>query len=155
MPTPRIVALIVFAAVTVGILAQESTSYRMDRITLASTANSVSSASYAMTVTFAQEGPVGSSSRCNDSFLQSTGYWSILGETPVPVFLLIDKNDVDAELPDLIWTGSASEFTVYRSEMRDDVVDPMHDVITTPLCAATDASPPSPIAYYLVVPTGN
>ena len=159
MRTPRlgafVCALVFLAFVPAKVAAQESANYRMDRITIAATANSVSSAGYAMTVTFGQEGPVGSISRCNESFLQSTGYWSILGETPVPVFLLLDRNDADPALPDLMWTGSASQFTVYRSVLPNDVVQPMNEVLSTPLCGITDDPPPASIVYYLVLPTGN
>ena len=159
MRTPRLIilvgGLIALAFVTAKIVAQESANYRLERITIAATADPVSSASYAMTVTFAQEGPVDSISRCNDSYLQSTGYWSVLGETPVPVFLRLDRNDANPALPDLMWTGSASEFTVYRSASPIEVVDPVNEVASTTLCAVTDVPPPAFIVYYLVLPTGN
>ena len=127
----------------------------MERITIAASAGPVSSANFSTAVTFAQEVPVGSISRCNDGFLQSTGFWSVLGETPVPVFLFADKNDVEQTSVDLLWSGSSSEFTVYRSTFPDAVVDPLNEIVNTTLCATTDAPPPASIVFYLVQPTGN
>jgi hypothetical protein len=134
--------------------AQESASFRLDRITFAAGAGPVSSASYTTTITFAQEGPVGSISRCNDGFLQSTGFWSVLGETPVPVWLNVDKNAVDPTQVDLGWSGSSSQFSVYRAEFADSLLEPINLILTTSDCAVTDAPPPASITFYLVSPTG-
>jgi hypothetical protein len=134
--------------------AQESASFRLDRLTLAAGAGSVSSANYATTITTAQEGPVGSVSRCNDGFLQSTGFWSVLGESPVPVWLTVDKNGVDPTQVDLGWSGSSSLFDVYSAQFADSLAEPYNLLTTTPDCALTDAPPSAPITFYLVLPTG-
>jgi hypothetical protein len=141
-----------FAASTLH--GQESASFRHERLTLASSAGPVSSASYVTTITFAQEGPVGSVSRCNSGFLQSTGFWSVLGESPVPVWLIVDKNGMDPTNVDLAWVGSSSLFTVYRSDVAESLIDPMNVLLTTPDCAVTDAPPESVVTFYLVRPTG-
>jgi hypothetical protein len=136
------------------LLGQESTSFRHERLTLASSAGPLSSASYVTTITFAQEGPVGSVSRCNNGFFQSTGFWSVLGETPVPVWLIVDKNGVDPTQVDLAWSGSSSLFTLYRGVVAESLIDPLNILLTTPDCSVTDAPPASAITFYLVRPTG-
>lgn len=133
---------------------QESASFRHERLTLASSAGPVSSAGYVSTITFAQEGPVGSVSRCNNGFLQSTGFWSVLGESPVPVYLIVDKNGMDLTEVDLVWSGSSSLFTLYRGGVAESLIDPLNVLLTTPDCAVTDAPPASAITFYLVRPTG-
>ena len=133
--------------------AQESANFRLDRITFAAGVRPVSSANYATTITIAQEGPVGSVSRCNDGFLQSTGFWSVLGESPAPVWLNVDKNDVDPTQVDLGWSGSSSQFSVYRAEFADSLLEPFNVLLTTSDCTVTDAPPSVPITFYLVRPT--
>jgi len=134
---------------------QSSASFRMDRVTVASAAEPSSSANFALTLTFAQESPVGSISRCNDSFLQSTGFWSVLGETPVPVMLHVNRDASDASLPLLTWSGSSSEFTLYRAVLAQGVVDPINEALVTNACTAVDTPPPATVTYYVVEPTGN
>jgi hypothetical protein len=134
--------------------AQESASFRLDRITFAAGAGPVTSANYATTITIAQGGPVGSVSRCNDGFLQSTGFWSVLGESPAHVWLNVDKNDVDRTQVDLNWSGSSSQFSIYRAEFADSLLEPFNLLLATSDCALTDAPPPAPITFYLVLPTG-
>lgn len=135
--------------------AQSSTNFRMDRVTVTSGAETVSSLNYSIAITYAQEGPVGSISRCNDSFLQSTGFWSILGETPVPVQLHIGRDGTDRTLPALTWSGSSSEFTLYRATMPQGVVDPPNETLVTSSCAAVDTPPLASVVYYVVEATGN
>jgi hypothetical protein len=134
--------------------AQESASYRLDRITFTAGAGSVSSTNYATTITIAQEGPVGSISRCNDGFLQNTGFWSVLGESPAPVWLNVGKNGVDPSQVDLDWSGSSSQFSVFRAELAESLSEPYNLLITIPDCAMTDAPPAAAITFYLVLPTG-
>jgi hypothetical protein len=134
--------------------AQESASFRLDRITFAAGAGPVSSANYITTITIAQEGPVGSISRCNDGFLQSTGFWSVLGESSAPVWLNVDKNEFDPTQVDLGWSGSSSQFSIYRAEFADSLLEPLNLLLTTSDCAVTDAPPPAPITFYLIRPTG-
>ena len=152
--TVRVVALLLSAFGFAAASAQQSASFRVDRVTLAAGAGPISSASYVTTITIAQEGPVGSVSRCNDGFLQSTGFWSVLGESPVPVWLLVDKDDSDPPEVELTWSGSSSLFTLYRSGVAESLIDPLNVLLTTPECAVTDAPPAAPITFYLVSPTG-
>jgi len=151
---PAAILALVFA-VAPTLQAQSSATYRMDRVTVASAAESSSSLNYSIAVTFAQEGPVGSLSRCNDGFLQSTGFWSVLGEVPVPVLLHVSRDTVDPKQPSLVWSGSSSEFTIYRATMAQGLVDPFNETLVTSDCQAVDAPPPAAVTFYVVQPTGN
>jgi hypothetical protein len=135
--------------------AQESSNFKLERLTLAATSGPATSANYATTITFAQEGPSGSLSRCNDGFLQSTGFWSVLGESPVPARLMLGRNIVDRTHPDLMWSGSSSEFTLYRATVPMSLIDPLNEFLVTSSCATTDVPPPAATTFYLVSPTGN
>jgi hypothetical protein len=148
------IGLLFLASATPMASAQESASFRLDRITFTAAAEPVSSANYATTITIAQEGPVGSISRCNYGFLQSTGFWSILGESPAPVWLTVDKNGADPTQVDLGWSGSSSQFSLYRAESADSLAESYNLLTTTPDCALTDAPPSVPLTLYLVRPTG-
>ena len=148
------VAVIVSTVIVGPGLAQESANYVMERITIAAAAQQSSSPSFDMNVTFGQEGPGGSASSCNQSFVQNTGFWSIQGYSPVPVVLRAARSVVDPSDVDLTWTGSTSSFEVYRSAFPNDVLDPLNLATITPECAVTDSPPTVTIVYYLVVPIG-
>jgi hypothetical protein len=145
--------LLILAAASTS--AQESANFKLERLTLAATPGAASSANYATTITLGQEGPSGSVSRCSGGFLLTTGFWSVLGETPVPVWLTLGRNAVDRTLPDLMWSGSSSEFTLYRATVPMSVIDPFNEFLVTSLCATTDTPPPASVTFYLVSPTGN
>ena len=153
---PGGVFLTLMAACAAGVpsaFSQESASYVMNRVTVSSTADFVFSPSFEMAVTFAQEGPVGSVSVCNDGAFQSTGFWSIVGDPPASIVL-----DVFPDPPgsvDLAWTGSAQLFEILRGELADTVPAPANSLATTSLCAASDTPPGGVIFYYLVVSAGN
>jgi hypothetical protein len=152
------------AAILVGCLlagpvtvpAQQSASYVMDRVTATASAHRLSSASFDLSVTVAQEGPVGSVSFCNGGFLQSTGFWSVLGEHPAPVKLRVAwSTSYGAEI-ELTWSGSAPSFDVYRSDAPESIVNGANLTATTTGCETTDTPPAEPsILYYLVVPGGG
>lgn len=136
-------------------MAQESASFVMDRVTVSATASHAASAGFDMALTFGQEVPVGSASLCNVGFLQTLGFWSVLGTQDAPIRLLVDHATDPAEV-ELQWTGSSDSFTVYRSDLPDTVVEPPNVALITPACAATDAPPVAvDIVYYLVLPTGG
>jgi hypothetical protein len=79
----------------------------------------------------------------------------VLGESPVPVWLVLSRNAVDRTQPDLRWSGSSSEFTLYRATFPMSIIDPLNELLVTSLCATTDALPPAATTFYLVSPTGN
>ena len=127
--------------------------YESTRVTVTSAAGRVSQGTLEMTPTIAQEGPVGSLSRCNDTFVQSAGFWSVLGGTPVPVFLTLAKDGFDPSAVDLQWTGSAPQFTLYRAPQSEAVTVAGTIVLNTSTCATSDTPPPSDVMFYVVVPT--
>ncbi len=148
------VAAFISVAVIGFVLAQESANYVMDRITIGAAAQPSSSTSFDTSVTFGQEGPVGSASYCNQGFVQNTGFWSIQGYSPVPVVLRAARGVVDPSDVDLNWTGSTSSFEVCRSAFPNDVLDPLNLATITPECVVTDSPPSVTIVYYLAVPIG-
>ena len=128
----------------------------MDRVTLTAAAGHITSANAAMEPTFAQEGPVGALSRCNNGFLQHVGFWSILGEASVPVHLQVRFDELDPLGVELEWTGTASQFLIHRSTDASVITDPASELGMTSSCMASDSPPPSePIIYYLVLPAGS
>jgi hypothetical protein len=148
--------LFLFAAQAAGgpsAFGQESDSFVMERITVASTADRAFSASYEMALTFAQEGPVGSVSVCNAGPRQTAGYWSLLGDTPTPVFLDVSRDPGDPSAVALSWSGSAGVFEVFRAAAPHTVATPPNSLTLTPSCGVSDAPPAgNRITYYVVVP---
>ena len=135
------------------VAAQESASFRMDRLTVAGGAGSSSSTSFAMTVLAASEGPVGSSSFCNAGFVNTLGFWSVLGNAQVPVRLqvgLVPETPADV---DLAWTGAADTFEVYRADLPEDVLNSNNLLEETAVCEAEDSLASSAdLLFYKVIP---
>jgi hypothetical protein len=128
----------------------------MDRVTVSATASHAASARFDLAVTFGQEVPVGGASLCNVGFLQTLGFWSVLGPQDAPIQLQVNHGATDPAEVELLWTGSSDSFTVYRSDLPENVVGPPNVALVTPVCAATDAPPVEvDIVYYLVLPTGG
>ena len=134
--------------------AQESASFVMTRVTLAATGSTAASPSFEMRVTLGQAVPVGAVSRCNDGYHQSAGFWSVLGDLPVPTLLLVNKDPGDPSGVVLSWTGTASQFDLYRSSAAVSVLDPINFVVSAFGCAISDFPPNTPRTYYQVVPSG-
>lgn len=143
--------LVVAGTSTCPTLAQESASFRMERVTTSATAATASSTSFGMDVTFGQEVPVGSASRCNLGFVQNLGFWSVLGRSDSNIRLTVTHGATPAEVA-LEWTGSSDAFTVYRSDLPGMIAAPANVALTTTECAAADLPPEAPIAYYVVLP---
>jgi len=134
--------------------AQESASFVMSRVTLSATGAVSSSAHFDTRVTFGQEVPVGAASICNDGYHQSAGFWSLLGDQPVPTLLVATADAMTPGGVILSWTGSATEFDVYRADAPDSVVDPMNLSQTVFVCTTSDSPSFEPIIYYMVAPGG-
>ena len=132
--------------------AQQSANFSMDRISVTAVANTASSTNFETTVVVGQNSPSGASSFCNTGFINSTGFWSVLGDLPVPIQLRVDKN-TDPTAVDLMWTGADDTFQLFRSTSPVNVTDPTNLQLETPLCDAsdTDASG-SNILFYNVIP---
>ena len=136
--------------------AQSSSSFVMERVTIAAEAGQASSASFVLLATLAQEGPVGSASLCNSGHVHSLGFWSILGgDAPPDTLLSVRHNPLDPAAVDLFWSGSSPTFDVYRATAPTAVAEPFNVVATTSSCTATDAPPDDLIIYYLVLPSGT
>ena len=59
-------------------VAQESTSFSMDRITATAGGQSVSSTNYESTILAVQDSPSGAASFCNSGYVSSLGFFSVL-----------------------------------------------------------------------------
>jgi len=125
----------------------------MTRVTLASTGSTAASPSFEMRVTLGQAVPVGAVSRCNDGFHQSAGFWSVLGDLPVPTVLLVARDPAAPGGVILSWSGSASQFDLYRSGIAGSVLDPGNFVTSTFACTTADLPPEIPRTYYQIVPS--
>jgi len=80
------------------------------------------------------------------------GFWSIRGDVSVPIVLRLSRQPADPSTVEFSWTGADPEFALYRSDMPNDVLDPLHLILATTGCSATDAPPgTSDIHFYLVV----
>lgn len=134
--------------------AQESQHYVMGRVTLSATGALASSPRFDTRVTLGQTVPVGSVSRCNDGYLQSAGFWSVLGDQPVPLMLFVTNDTANPGGVILTWTGSASQFDLYRSNAAASNLDPGNLTRTVYSCTTADMPPAVPRIYYQVVPAG-
>jgi hypothetical protein len=121
------------------ILAQESPSYSMDRVTAISMGTTVSSSNYETTVVMGQDSPAGAASYCNSGFIGSFGFWSVLGDLPVPIRLEVEKDSGDPSVVQLSWSGADDLFQVFRSLTPDNVLDPINLDGETAACAAADS----------------
>ena len=145
---------LVGAVAVAPVCAQESPSYLMERFTLAVGAATASSATFDNSIVFAQAAPSGAQSRCNVGFQNSLGFWSILGDVPVPIRLELLPGATVPEDVALSWTGAAREFQIFRAFAPDDVTNPNNLLVETADCAAQDATPTTAsIVFYQVIPT--
>jgi len=134
--------------------AQESVAFIMGRVTLAATGAVASSPTFDMRVTFGQAVPVGAVSRCNDGYHQTAGFWSLLGDQPVPTLLMVTKDQAIPGGVILNWTGSAAQFDLYRSTTAPTLLDPASFARSIFGCTTADLPPVTPRIYYQVVPSG-
>jgi hypothetical protein len=155
-PSTKVVSLVIFLAWAGAGLAQESASYVADRTTVTAVAGRASSAGYVIEATLGEIHPVGSASFCNVGFTNSTGFWSVLGDSQVPIVLMLAHDPGDPVTALLSWTGSYPQFEVLRSASAADVLDPLNLLTTTAGCDAADPDPPAAtVFFYMVVPAGS
>jgi hypothetical protein len=133
--------------------AQESPSFVMERLTLTAGSQTMASASFEATVTLGQEGPAGAASVCNTSWTDSLGFWSLLGDMPVPVVLTVAPNPGDPQAVVLSWSGNTPMFQIYRGFTPASLVSPENLSGTVNVCSADDPNA-GPIAalYYDIEP---
>ena len=133
--------------------AQESASFRMERVTVAGGATTASSANFDNSVTTTQVGLVGSASFCNAGFVDSLGFWSVLGDVATPIRLDVRLNEPSPPDVDLFWAGSADEFQVFRAFDAADVLNPNSLFLETTNCDAQDAMhSAATVIFYFVQP---
>jgi hypothetical protein len=125
---------------TVALLADtpESSSFIMERVSLSAAGQTVASTDYETTIVFGQNSPSGAASNCNSGYVSSFGFWSALGDLPVPIQLRVAKDSTDESTVDLSWTGSDDVFQVFRSFTPHDVLDPANLDLEISECSASD-----------------
>jgi len=134
--------------------AQESDHFVMTRVTLAATGAVASSPTFDMRVSLGQAVPVGAVSRCNDGYHQTAGFWSLLGDQPVPTLLMVRNDPMNPGGVILDWTGSASQFDLYSSTTAPTLLDPGSFARSVFGCTTADRPPVTPRIYYQIVPSG-
>ena len=153
-PSRRLVrALSILAATALSdpAAAQESASFRLDRLTIAGASQTIASNGFVTTVTVGQESIAGAASICNVSLTTGLGFWSVRGELPVPVILTVARNPIDPQAIDLNWTGNTPTFQVYRDYTPENLVSLENLERVTAACSATDPLAfQSNIIYYAV-----
>ena len=94
---------------------------------------------------------MGSVSFCNQGPLLTAGFWSLLGDTPVPVFLDVSLDPGSSSKVQLSWSGSASIFEVFRAAAPHAVPTPDNTLMLTSTCGAADSPPESNVITYSVI----
>jgi hypothetical protein len=147
-----VMALLVLHIALIGVsLAQQSASFSIDRITMAAGGQSINSASFHSTVIAGQVSPSGAASFCNSGYMSSLGFFSILGDTVVPIRLNLAKNEIDPSTVELSWTGNADDFQIYSSSLPQDVLDPLNLDQETFLCDGSDSPGSESLVFYKVI----
>ncbi|NIM00972.1 MAG: hypothetical protein GTN89_08715 [Acidobacteria bacterium] len=115
-----------------------SGSTKLERLTVASVADRMTSSGYAMHVTSA---PVsGGVSTCPTGTRTSLGFWPFKGHSTVPQVLMLDKTRVGGGSIDieLSWSGYSNLFEIYRNTSPVALEDAGNLYMTTPNCSDTD-----------------
>ncbi len=135
---------------------QESSNYTIHNLTVVSAAGGANSGRFEAVMTFAAATPAGSASFCNTGFGASLGFWSTVGDPPVPNSLFVRMNEEDRTQTVLSWSGSAERFDLYRGKSPATVTDSQNLFATTTNCFAFDSDPmDGPIVYYNLIPAVN
>jgi hypothetical protein len=146
--------LLALTAGATHLSAQESANFKLDRLTPAGGAARLSSLTFEASVTVAQVPPAGAASLCNAGAVNSFGFWSVIGDLPVPLLLTAKRNKMMPELIRLLWSGTDPEYALYRSEDPSDIFSLPNLVLETTLCEASESIPTAPgdILFYNVIP---
>lgn len=122
-----------------------------DRVGAAAGAGVMTSGDFDARAVISQGTPIGASSICNSGVQASLGFWSVLGDLPVPIVLYARHNPSDPTHVDLRWTGADGGFQVFRAFAPQNVAVPANLDLNTSLCAATDTrGPEAGLVYYMV-----
>ena len=131
--------------------AQQSSSYRILRLSISPMAGPSASSSYRNVLTVSTV--TGSSGKCPSGTVSTLGFWSILGAQEVPLVLSAAKDSEDPSTVVLAWSGQADEFTVYRSHSPVDLVAPVNEIAATNTCEQIDTRRDSNLYFYRVTPS--
>jgi len=125
----------------------------MERVTASASASYADSASFETRVVVSQEGPSGSmAAMCGEGWINTAGFFSVLGNGAVPIWLTVERTSLDPLEVGLSWTGADDAFEVRRSFDPDTIHDPGGLLETVSVCATADPLPTaSDLIYYLVV----
>ena len=149
--SPALLILCPLLGGAVPALHAEPVTYVMTRMTTAAGAATMASTGYQTTLLVAQASPQGACSACNSGSIDSFGFWSALGDLPVPIILRVQRNGTDPDAIDLTWTGSDSDFQVCRDVTPQDVC--AHPYAFTSDCHYTDPGATAADAvYYSIIP---
>jgi hypothetical protein len=133
-------------------LAQQSSSFRLNRLSITALADASTSATYRSVVT--AQVVSGSTGVCPAGMTSTLGFWSLRGGREVPIVLTLGKDDQNPPHLVLAWSGQADGFAVYRDTSPADVVNPANVLSTTDSCAETDTTAESSnLFFYRVSPT--
>jgi hypothetical protein len=149
-----VAATLLFAGISP---AQESASFRMERVALSASGGAAESARFETRIVLADPGPSGGmASACGTTWIQTTGFLSILAGGPVPIRLTVTRPSTDPLEVELSWTGTDALFDVRRSFDAGSIGDPASVSTTLAECSATDPDPAeNEIIFYLVLPAGS
>ena len=115
-----------------------SVTFVLEPVSPTSGGATATSLSFALTGSIAQPAPTISSAA--PAFVLQSGFWSYLGSLPVPIVLAVDRNPLNAEHCDLVWSGNAPPYQIYAAADCSDVLD--HPVATASGNALLDVHPP-------------
>jgi hypothetical protein len=134
-------------------LAQDSTDYSVEILSVTSAGGQASSTRFDLLAAIAESEPVGTASLCNSGYAASLGYLSRFGEGPVANLLFVKQEPGVPSHIELDWSGSAQSFDVFRHLSAATLVDPSHLLTTTTECTLIDTDPPvGQVVYYTVLP---
>ena len=135
-----------------AVRAQESTSFRIERVTASASAGFAESINFETRIVVSQNSPSGGmASECGNGWIQTAGFFSVLASGPVPIWLTVDRASLDPLEIGLSWTGINNTFEVRRSFDPQTINDPssLQEVVGT--CATADPLPTeNNLIYYLV-----
>lgn len=152
-----VAALVAGAALAPAAAAQESASFRMERIALAASAGEATGPTWGTRVSLAEPLAVGGmASVCGAAWVHTAGALSALAAGPVPIRLTVDRPSTDPLQVALSWSGTASAFDVRRVFDAATIADPGSVAETVGACSTVDPAPAaSDLIFYLVVPAGT
>ena len=147
----RTAGLLLAALAAGAAAAQQSETFSMERVTVTNAASPVGSSGYKGSLLLSQGTPAGAASFCNNGFVASFGYWSVMGDLPVPIVLRFERDPIRSHATRLKWTGADDEFQIYRSTDPQDVISAPHLNAEVATCEMGDADVPAALFFYKIV----